>query len=145
MKDAKNNELSIGDIVQLLPKLNDYSIIGHPLTIGNCYTITAFNDTNNIITTSDDPTKTCCYSSDRVIKTDKYTHCPLKAAGFTLHRFSELGTIVLDKEQKCICTVNKRCMNVDKYDGQRCSLKQLQQLNDEAIRRRAWQTGGYHE
>lgn len=74
--------------------------------------------------------------------TDKYTECPLKAAGFKVEYFSELGTLVIGADGKCICTIDKRCMNVDKRDEQRCTVEQLRQLNREASYRRGYQSGG---
>ncbi|MGH7175124.1 MAG: hypothetical protein ACREGR_02060 [Minisyncoccia bacterium] len=77
-----------------------------------------------------------------VLNGDRYNECPLKAAGFTLERFSELGAIIIGPDGKCICTYKNGCMNVDKRDGMRCTRQQLEQLNCEAGRRRAWQSGG---
>lgn len=72
----------------------------------------------------------------------KYPACPLKAAGFTLVELSDLPPVMIGPDGRCICTTEKRCLNVDKRDGLRCTLAQLQQLNREAINRRAWQSGG---
>jgi hypothetical protein len=35
-----------------------------------------------------------------------------------------------------------RCLNVDRCDGNRCTLEELKKLNAEARSRRAWQSGG---
>ena len=72
---------------------------------------------------------------------DKYIECPLKVAGFKLEHFTELPSMVIGVDGKCICTVGKRCMDVDKHDEQRCTLEQLRQLDQQAMRRRAWQSG----
>ncbi len=73
---------------------------------------------------------------------DMYEKCPLTVAGFSLWPFRELGTVVIGSDGRCICTKEGKCINVDKRDGMRCSLAELKQLNNEASRRRAWQSGG---
>lgn len=76
-----------------------------------------------------------------VMNGDFYDECPLKRAGFTRVHLSELGTIILGPDGKCICTTAARCTNCDKVDGVRCTEKQLEQLNYEAAQRRARQSG----
>lgn len=78
----------------------------------------------------------------RVMAGNRYEECPLKAAGFRLVSLSDLPTVVIGADGKCICTKDQRCLNVDRHDGERCTLEDLQRLNSEAIRRRAWQSGG---
>lgn len=72
---------------------------------------------------------------------DKYKTCPLKEAGFRLETFSELPPMIIGPDGKCICTESDRCMDVDKRDGMRCTLKELQTLDHVARCRRAWQSG----
>ncbi len=72
---------------------------------------------------------------------DKYETCPLAAAGFKLASFTELPTMVIGPDGKCICTVSDRCLDVDKRDGQRCTMEQLRSLDQQAISRRASQSG----
>ncbi len=79
---------------------------------------------------------------EAVMAGDRYDDDPLKAAGFRLRRFDSLGTVVLGPDGKCICTKLRRCLNVDRRDGNRCSESDLEKLNDEAYHRRAYQCGG---
>ena len=72
---------------------------------------------------------------------DKYELCPLTAAGLALVTFAELPALVIGPDGKCICAKNQPCMDVDKRDGQRCTLEQLRQLDAAARRRRACQSG----
>lgn len=78
---------------------------------------------------------------EAILSGDRFNECPLEDAGFRLEKFSELGTVVIGVDGKCICTVEDRCLNVDKRDGLRCTLAQLRQLNSEAESHRAWQSG----
>ncbi len=73
---------------------------------------------------------------------DRYDECPFKATGFRLVKLSGLGSIILGPDEKCVCTTGSKCLDIDKRDGMRCSLKQLEKLSDEAVMRRAWQSGG---
>jgi hypothetical protein len=72
---------------------------------------------------------------------DGYERCPLTAAGFTLYHFSELGTVVIGPDNRCVCTKESRCRNVDRRDGQRCTVNDLKQLDREASARRGRQSG----
>jgi hypothetical protein len=72
---------------------------------------------------------------------DRYEQCPLKAAGLRLVTFSELPTVVIGPDDKCICTEADRCLDVDRKTRDRCTLKELKTLNSQAIFRRAWQSG----
>ena len=72
---------------------------------------------------------------------DKYVECPLKKAGLRLLRFVELGTMVIGADDKCICTTESHCRDVDKKDGMRCTVKQLTDLSYAASCRRARQGG----
>jgi hypothetical protein len=68
MKDAKNNELNVGDVVKLIEMPTGHDSKHYPLTIGNLYTIKAF-DGSNIITNTDDPKwHLCSYNRERVEK-----------------------------------------------------------------------------
>lgn len=78
---------------------------------------------------------------DAVLNGDRFNKCPLETTGFTLNHFRELGTVVIGADNKCICTIKDRCLDVDKRDGMRCTRQHLEQLNCEAGRRRAWQSG----
>ncbi len=73
--------------------------------------------------------------------TDRYLECPLATAGFRLQTFSELPPLIIGADGKCICTHASHCMDVDKRDGNRCTLAQLRDLDSQAVRRRAWQSG----
>lgn len=72
----------------------------------------------------------------------RYLTSPLKTAGLRLEHLSELGAIVIGPDGCCICTRDDRCLNVDKCGPDRCTLEELQKLSLEAIRRRAYQSGG---
>jgi hypothetical protein len=72
---------------------------------------------------------------------EKYKECPFKATGFKLIDLPELPPMIIGADDMCICVEGSHCMDVDKRDGLRCSLKQLKQLSDDAVRRRAWQSG----
>lgn len=72
---------------------------------------------------------------------DKYDDCPLKDAGLFMVHLSELPAIIIGSDNKCICTKDQRCLDVDKRDGMRCTLDQLKQLSAEAVSRRARQSG----
>ncbi len=74
---------------------------------------------------------------EAVLNGDRYNECPLEVAGFTLARYDELGTAVIGPDGKCICTFRKGCLDVDKRDGMRCTRQQLEQLNYDAVIRRA--------
>ncbi len=75
------------------------------------------------------------------MESDKYPTCPLDEAGFYIATFVELPTVIIGPDGKCICTIDQTCRNVDRRDGQRCTLAELKQLDREAISRRAWQSG----
>lgn len=78
---------------------------------------------------------------ERVMVGDRFDACPLGEMGFRLIHFSELPTVVVGPDDKCICTKDRRCLNVDRRDGNRCTLRELQQLNTDAMNRRARQAG----
>jgi len=73
----------------------------------------------------------------------RYECCPLTAAGFSLVRFSVLGTRVFGADGRCICTAKDRCADVDKKDEKRCTIEQMHKLNSEAEFRRRIQSGDY--
>ncbi len=78
----------------------------------------------------------------RVMAGDHYDECPFKATGFSLQTFDELPPVIIGPDGKCVCTKDDRCLNVDRRDGNRCTLAELRLLNDQARARRAWQSGG---
>ena len=78
---------------------------------------------------------------DRIAAGDHYEECPFKATGFRLIHLRELGSFLIEPDGKCICTKDQRCRNVDRRDGNRCTLEELRKLDEEAQRRRAWQSG----
>lgn len=72
---------------------------------------------------------------------DKYDECPFAKTGFKLLDLPELPTVVIGPDGKCVCTKEKRCLNVDRHDGNRCSVDDLRKLSNEASSRRAYQSG----
>ncbi len=76
-----------------------------------------------------------------ISKGDRYDDCPLEAAGFRLESFAELPTVVIGPDGKCICTKHNRCRDVDRRDGNRCTLEDLKRLDAQARDRRSWQSG----
>ncbi len=72
---------------------------------------------------------------------DRYKKCPLTEAGFKLIKLDELPPMIIGADGKCICTADQRCMDVDKRDGQRCTLWELERLSNQASARRSYQSG----
>lgn len=72
---------------------------------------------------------------------EKYTDCPFKGTGFTLEYFKILPSMIIGSDGRCICTVDKKCVNVDKSDNNRCTLAELRLLDQQAMTRYAWQSG----
>lgn len=71
----------------------------------------------------------------------KFHECPLALAGMRLETFTELPTMIIGLDGRCICTKSSRCIDVDKRDDDRCTLRHLRQLDSEAMSRRARQSG----
>lgn len=137
---VKVSELEVGDVFK-----EDYC--GSKLKIVNYKYISSLDSEIKIHTGEYDEANVFIYNCNthnpvveyvgkgRIKKTleisDKYLQCPLKQAGLTLIRFSELGPQILGQDDKCICTVDKKCINPDKKDNKRCTLEELEKLNTE--------------
>lgn len=62
---------------------------------------------------------------------------------FKLVHFQELRSILIGPDGKCDCTSEDKCINRHKTHKNRCTLKELDQLDSEASSRRAYQSGDY--
>jgi hypothetical protein len=61
---------------------------------------------------------------------------------YRLETFSELPPVIIGPDNRCTCTASSdECPRRRVGRVQRCTLAELQQLDSEAVSRRAWQSG----